>query len=349
MMRFSLQPPLPRNNYAANTTVTARSFMVTQSIAFGESYNLVASALSSMAIVTKAISTKVLDSIIGVVSSTSSLTLRTKWAATKIEFATAKSSLIFKANDMSLEGGTGGPSSGGIDIYDGQCNLVKQDATSLTFAGDIVADNNSDCIEGVRVSYPAPSFSATFGITPSIVYRGRTVASVNLSWTYNPNNIGSQNLSGPGIPPQPGINDRSLSISGLSLVSNSSWNLSAIHANGSANKTASLVFCNDVKYFRLSSAIADATDIENEANRLDCNHLGDYSTDDTPDKPYWFLTFPNDYGTVTKILDISNLFNVPFNIQSGTVTVTNSEGFSEEYIVVRLLNETYSNINIRVS
>ena len=271
------------------------------------------------------------------------------WAVTNPEWAQATSQLVLLFPDIRFDKPDGGDGSG-IDIYNDSCGLVKENATSITFSGDIVTDTSSNCeSDGVNVTYPPPDFSGTFFVAPTLVYRGRTITDVQLNWSYNHDDINSQVLSGQGIPPQPAIGDRLLNISGLSLTDDSTWNLDAIHDYGQVDLSDKLDFCNDVKVFRASNDTVTGTDIQALPDSLSCNQMGDYSTGDTVSDPYWFIVYPKNYTSVSKIIDTGNLFNVPFIIQSGTTNVTNSEGFIEEYEVVRLLNETFNNINLRVS
>ncbi|RLD08595.1 MAG: hypothetical protein DRI65_01795, partial [Chloroflexota bacterium] len=197
------------------------------------------------------------------VSATSPLAFLKKWAVTNPLWTQATTQLVLLFPDIRFDKPEGGDGSGGIDIYNDSCGLVKENATSLTFSGDIVTDTSSDCItDGVNITYPPPNFTATFFIVPNLVYRGRTITDIQLNWTYDPNDINSQVLSGPGIPPQPDINDRILDLTGLSLTTDSTWSLDAVHDYGQASLSDRLEFCNDVKIFRSASETVTGAEIQ---------------------------------------------------------------------------------------
>jgi len=278
-------------------------------------------------------------------SSLSNFVFEKSWAVVNATWASSTSFLVMLFPDTRFDKPDGG--SGGIDIYNNTCGLVKENATSLTFSGDIVTESDTGCDGEVNVIYPEPVFSGTFSVTPSLVYRGRIINDVQLIWTYSYNDIISQVLSGQGIPPQPNLNERSLSLSSLLLSNNSTWTLDATQKYGTIGLNTTLQFCNDVKTLRSANSTITALDIESLPDNLDCKFLGDYSTLDTISEPYWYLVYPENYGVVSKILDLENLFNVPF--ETSILSIQNSLGYSENYTIVRLLNETYSNIDIRVS
>lgn len=77
-------------------------------------------------------------------------------------------------------------------------------------------------------------------VSPSVVEKGAVVSSVSLAWGWNKDPT-SQSVSGPGGGAVP-ASQRALTLSGLSLTSNTSWTVTGVGESGPLDQIAALSF-----------------------------------------------------------------------------------------------------------
>jgi len=180
------------------------------------------------------------------------------------------------------------------------------------------------------------------------VKRGTNITQVVPSWTYNPDDITAQTLSGPNAV-QPLLSERTQTITGLSITTNTTWGIDGIHPDGDSHCEFNLKFCNSILWGRSSDGNID-TIAEMDAlsgNDITCNWRNTYNFAASGTSGYIYFCIPVADGAIVSWLDAGD-YDVPY-VNLGTISYTNNLGHTEDYQRFRTFNEVFGSVIYTIS
>jgi len=210
------------------------------------------------------------------------------------------------------------------------------DVSVLDFSGaqvEVTAENGKATI----VIPPTPFSINSLTVTPSIAETGTIVSSVQLTWSYAALSPTQQSVNGVIVP----VANRSVTLSGLNLTTDSTFTLTAQNGAKSATRSTNLTFAK--RMFWGSSQDAHITDVTSFGSVLRTGVAGEYSFPSATNS-YKYFVFPANYS-VAKIFDVDNQFDVTSDFEM-PYSITVSGQAYKAYRSTNMLNLGAWNVRI---
>jgi len=283
------------------------------------------------------------------VTSVESLIFNTKFAIEGAIKLKAVEPLILLQTGLPGLGGIGGV----IDIFDDEV-LVKANVQELNFKNlGVLVLESATFRNGADIHIPPPDFAITsFTVSPSLFEAGTIIGFFTLTWTYEPDDIVSQIITGRGIIDQPLLTDRSKDADFfVGIVDNESWTLDSIDLFGNTAQATVNMRVGALLFF---GKRPEPTIGENEIDALSDSSLETgktspftFITTTTPE--FLYIAYPAVWGDIDSFIDTTSGFPFPMQKQVPDVSVTNSNFYNTDYTVFRSVNQTAGEFTIAIA
>ena len=239
---------------------------------------------------------------------------------------------------------------GAVQVFD-EGGLIGT-VSKINFIGaDVNSFLNGDTVD---IYIPSVSLVGSGGAAPAQAILGDTITDVTLTWAYTPVSavLSSQTLTGSSLGNIPVLTtDRVAVLSSLSLTDTEIFTVDAVSPFGSDQFTMELEFVNHIYYGKFpSNDISTETDIKNLSDVVNAADFTSptYSFIAISPAEWLYICWPTRLGLSTIWDNLDSPFDIVIDSNVPIVSVTNAEGFTEDYYATHSQNALAGAFNIKV-
>lgn len=247
----------------------------------------------------------------------------------------------------------------GLEFIDAGASLEVFDEGSsvgtvgkINFIGaDVNVFLNGDTID---IYIPSVSLVGSGSANPSQAILGDIVSDVILTWSYTPLSVvlSSQTITGTTLGNIPVLTtDRTIALSSLSLIDDETFTVDAVSQFGSDQFTMQLEFVNHIYFGKsLTNNISTETEIKNLSNQVNTDDKTSptYAFIDTGQSEFIYICYPVRLVLSTQWDIVGSQFGVALDPTAPIISVTNAEGFTENYFAQHSINALGGALNVKV-